>query len=154
MFSSVRTRLTLWYAAVMTGVLIALAFSTYIILYKNAIRRTDAVAVEQADSFLKTVDAEVHDASGPETLKEALSAAISEHRFRDTLFFVLGESGEILASSVDFSEGLRDSLRQIERDQRTLHTARFGKRTYRAYLRPFSAERKDCTLIVLQSLHP
>jgi heavy metal sensor kinase len=154
MFNSVRIRLTLWYAAVMTGVLIVLALSTYFFLQENAIRRTDAVAVEQADSFLKTVDAELHDAAGPENLHEGLNAAVSEHRFRDTLFFVLNPSDEILASSVDFSSALQASLRQFEHESKTVQTVQLGKRPYRSYVRPFSVERQDCTLIVLQSLHP
>jgi heavy metal sensor kinase len=154
MLNSVRIRLTLWYIAVMTGVLIALALATYVILKKNAIRRTDAAAVEQADSFMKTVDAEVHDAAGSETLREGLNAAISEHRFRDTLFFVLDQSGNLLASSSDFSDRVRSALLEINEERQTLRTVHLGKRSYRCYVRPFSVERKDCTLFVLQSLHP
>ncbi len=154
MLNSVRIRLTLWYIGVMTAVLIALALATYVILKKNATRRTDAAAVEQAEAFMKTVDAEVHDAAGSETLQEGLNAAVSEHRFRDTLFFVLDQSGNLLASSSDFSDRLRSALLEIKEDQQTLRTVHLGKRSYRSYVRPFSQERKDCTLFVLQSLHP
>jgi len=164
MLNSVRVRLTLWYSAVMAVVLVVLAIVTFLILQRNSIRRTDATAAEQAESFLKTVNAEVRDESGPETLQEALDVAIAEHRFRDTLFVVIDEAGKILASSEDQIprsrnaptpvETLQDSMRRIAADRRPLQTVRLGRRTYRSYFRNFSIERKDCTLVVLQSLHP
>lgn len=154
MFNSVRIRLTLWYTAVMTGVLIALALATFFILQKNAIHRTDIAATEQAESFLKTVDAEVHDPEDPETLQAALSAAISEHRFRDTLFFVLDRSDGIIASSAEFSPTLRALLVQTAHQSRALSTLRSGRRSYRSYVVRFSVQRQDCSLVVLQSLQP
>jgi heavy metal sensor kinase len=164
MFSSVRVRLTLWYTVVMAAVLVVLAFVTYFILQKNAMRRTDAAVVEQADSFLNTVQAEMHDASGPESLQEGVEAAISEHQFRDTIFVVVDESGQILASSGSSvpqgrsgdgaPESLQDSVRRITGDKRPFQTVRVARRAYRSYVRNFSVERKDCVLVVLQSLHP
>jgi two-component system OmpR family sensor kinase len=164
MFNSVRIRLTLWYTAVMTIVLVALAVVTYFVLAKNATRRTDAAVVEQADSFLKTVNAEVRDESGPGNLREGLEAAIAEHRFRDTLFVVLDETGGIIASSADgvpasylpreSGETLQEATARIVRNERQFQTVRVGRRGYRSYFRHFTVERKDCTLVVLQSLHP
>ena len=164
MFSSVRVRLTLWYTAVMAAVLVVLALVTYFILQKNAMRRTDAAVVEQADSFLNTVQAEMHDASGPESLRDGVESAISEHKFRDILFVVLDQSGQILAwsensvpqnrSNDDAQESLQDSVRRITQDKRPFQTVRVGRRSYRSYVRNFSVDRKDCALVVLQSLHP
>jgi heavy metal sensor kinase len=164
MFSSVRVRLTLWYTAVMAAVLVVLALVTYFILQKNAMRRTDAAVVEQADSFLNTVEAEMRGASGAENLQQGLDAAISEHKFRDTLFIVVDESGHILASSENSvpqgrsddaaQESLQDSVHRITGDKRPFETVRVGRRAYRSYVRNFSVERKDGVLVVLQSLHP
>ena len=164
MFNSVRVRLTLWYTAVMTCVLVVLALVAYFILEKNAIHRTDAAAAEQAESFLKTVNAEVRDQSGPGSLEEGVGVAISEHRFRDTLFVVLDAAGNVVASSEDHVpqgkpsdgslESLPDTMHRIARDLRQFQTVHVGKRAYRSYFENFSVERKNCTLVVLQSLHP
>ena len=164
MFNSVRVRLTLWYTAVMTCVLVVLAMATYFILQNNAIRRTDTAVAEQAESFLQTVNAEVRDESGPGSLQEGVREAISEHRFRDTLFIVLDQAGSIVASSEDHvpqgkpsddhQETMQDLMRRITADKRPFQTLRIGRRRYRSYIRSFSVERKDCTLVVLQSLHP
>jgi len=164
MLNSVRIRLTLWYSAVLASVLVLLAVVTYFIVQRDAISRTDAAVVEQADSFLKTVDAEVRDPSGPENLQDSISAAISEHRFRDILFIVVDDAGKVLGSSDeraalnrdddDASGSLPESVRRISSDKRTLQTIRLGRHKFRSYVRKFSVERKDCSLIVLQSLHP
>lgn len=163
MFNSVRVRLTLWYSAMMAGVLIVLSAVTFLILQKNVVRRTDTSAEEQAESFLKTVNAEVHDESGPETLQEALEVAIAEHRFRETVFVVLDQAGGVMASSESRIpqgrnddapvESLQDSIRRIAAGRKPSQTVHVGRRAYRSYFRNFSVERKDCTLIVLQSLH-
>src|SRR5258708_15970720 len=81
MLNSVRIRLTLWYTAAMTLVLVVLAAATYFVLRQNVVRRADANATELADSFLSTVSAELADASRPDTLHEAIPAAIPEHPF-------------------------------------------------------------------------
>jgi heavy metal sensor kinase len=164
MFNSVRIRLTLWYTAVLTAVLLLLATAVYFVFKQNAIRRTDASAIEQADSFLKTVDAEMSDPSGPESLESSVEAAIAEHRFRDTMFFVIDQSGSLLASSNETSSLLNQTratnetglaaLRRIGSNGRTFQTVRFGRARFRGYFRAFSVERKECKLIVLQSLHP
>ena len=99
MFSSVRVRLTLWYTAVLTCVLVAMAFATYFLLRQDSARRTDAAIVEVADSFLATVNAEARDAKGPEGLKAAIEQAISEHKYRETVFVVLDQEGKIVGST-------------------------------------------------------
>lgn len=164
MLSAVRVRLTLWYTAVLTCVLVALAISTYFVLQKNAMRRTDAVAAEQAESFLKTVQAEVRDESGPGNLSEGVNVALQEHHFRDTFFIVLDQQGSIVASSENLVsvgrpsgtplELWKDLTQKILRDQRVFQTVRVGRRAYRSYFRAFTVERKNCVLVVLQSMHP
>src|SRR6267154_542352 len=81
MLNSVRIRLTLWYTAAMTLVLVVLAAATYFVLRQNVVRRADANATELADSFLSTVSAELGDASRPDSVDEGIAAAISDRRF-------------------------------------------------------------------------
>ena len=99
MFSSVRVRLTLWYTVVLACALVGLALATYFVLRRNSARLTDAALVEMADSFLTTVRAETQNASGPDSLKEAVREAIAEHKFRDTVFVVLDADDKIIAYS-------------------------------------------------------
>lgn len=165
MFSSVRVRLTLWYAGVLTLVLVIFASATYLIVQKNAIRRTDSAAAEQADSFLKTVQAEVQDELGPEKLKQGIRAAIGEHQFRETIFLVLQQDGKIEASSPNqgprdhlpemSTQALQQAATQVSADAgtREFQTVRFGRHAFRSYVQRFNADGKNCTLVVLQSLH-
>jgi len=164
MFSSVRVRLTLWYTAVLALVLLIFAAATYLIVQKDAIRRTDSAAAEQADSFLKTVQAEVQDELGPEKLQQGIRAAIGEHQFRETIFVVL-QNGQILASSPNQGprdhlpemsvQALQDAATQVsaDADAREFQTVRFGRHAYRSYVQRFAADNKNCILVVLQSLH-
>src|SRR6202035_2899343 len=94
MINSVRIRLTLWYTAVMTLVLVVLAGATYLVLRQEIVRRADAQAIELADSFLSTVDAEMGDATKPDSVDQGIAAAISEHRFRDVVFVVFDPQGD------------------------------------------------------------
>lgn len=165
MFSSVRVRLTLWYTAVLALVLLIFAAATYLIVQKDAIRRTDSAAAEQADSFLKTVQAEVQDELGPEKLQQGIRAAIGEHQFRETIFVVLQQNGQILASSPNqgprdhlpemSTQALQDAATQVSADAkaREFQTVRFGRHAYRSYVQRFTADNKNCILVVLQSLH-
>src|SRR5260221_13474495 len=88
MLNSVRIRLTLWYTAAMTVVLVVLAATTYFVLRQNVVRRADANATELADSFLATVNAELGEVSKPDNVDPGIAAAIAEHRFRDVVFVV------------------------------------------------------------------
>src|SRR5262249_50664223 len=143
------------------------------LLERNAIHRTDATVAELAESFLKTVNAEVRDPSGAGNLKDGATAAISEHRFRDTVFVITDEEGNIVAASADRvppnepsdddrTESVTELVRRVNpgasvapgTGKRSFQTVHIGERAYRRYIRNFSIERKNCTLIVLQSLHP
>src|SRR5260370_16691845 len=57
MFSSVRSRLTIWYAAVLTCTLLFLSLVIYFIVKQSVLARTDAGLVELSDSFLATLEA-------------------------------------------------------------------------------------------------
>src|SRR5262252_2462355 len=102
MINSVRIRLTLWYTAAMAAVLIVLAAATYFVLGKNVVRRADAQAIELADSFLTTVNAELRDVGKPDSGEEGIAAAIAEHKFNDVVFAVFGARGELLGLSERF----------------------------------------------------
>jgi len=163
MLNSVRIRLTLWYTAAMTLVLVVLAATTYFVLRQNVVRRADANATELADSFLSTVNAELGDASRPDSVDEGIAAAISEHRFRDVIFLVFDPQGNLLGVSDTYRlpgrpegptrESIAASLRPLVTAPDTFRSVRVGEHQYRSYVRHFSVDQQAATLFVLQSLH-
>jgi two-component system OmpR family sensor kinase len=162
MLNSVRIRLTLWYTAAMMIVLVILAAATYFVLRQNVVRRADGNAIELADSFLSTVNAELGDATKPDSVDQGIAAAISEHRFRDVLFVVFDPQGDLLGATDAHSlpgrgadptrEMLSASLRPLMPAARAFRTIRVGDHEYRGYVRHFSIDQQEATLIVLQSL--
>jgi len=163
MLNSVRIRLTLWYTAAMTLVLVVLAAATYFLLRQNEVRRADANAMELADSFLATVNAELGDVSKPDNVDPGIAAAIAEHRFRDVVFVVFDPQGDLLGVSESDhlprrSEDparatLTAALRPFVTAPDTFRSIRVGEHRYRSYVRHFSIDQQAATLFVLQSLH-
>jgi two-component system, OmpR family, sensor kinase len=168
MIDSVRVRLTIWYAAVLTIVLIVLFAITYFIFWRSTIERTDVDLSELSEAFLTTLNAELKEQSGPDALKGAGEVAIAEHRFPDRTFFIFDSSGNLVVSSMEASS--RDSERPpshnllSSRSFQSFVTASFsserlfgqvkaGRGGYRGFSRHFPAEGQTFTLVVLQSLH-
>ncbi len=162
MLSSVRTRLTLWYTAAMAVILILLASATYLIIRQNVRARGDAQAVELADTFLSTVNAEMGESTKPDSLDYGVAAAISEHRFRDVVFAVFDPEGTLIGMSEWFPEDRRHSewkrdalvapLRAVVGAPESFQSVHFAGRNYRVYVRRFSFSQQPATLVVLQSL--
>ena len=162
MFSSVRIRLTVWYTAAMAAILILLASVTYFIIRQNVGARADVQAVELADTFLSTVNAEMGDATKPDSLDEGVAAAISEHRFRDVVFAVFDPEGTLIGMSEWFPEDRRHSdwkrgaliapLKATLTAPGPFQSIQFAGHIYRVYVRHFSLAQQAATLVVLQSL--
>ena len=170
MLDSVRVRLTLWYTAVLTFVLIVLALITYFIFWRSTLQRTDVSLSELSEAFLTTLDAEVKDQSGPDSVKLAGEVAINEHRFRDHVFAIFDDAGTIVVTSEDLpataasacgsypggplsSPSFRRFLDASSRADRLFGKVKGGKSGYRAFARRFSSSGKTYTLVILQSLH-
>jgi heavy metal sensor kinase len=171
MFDSVRVRLTVWYSTVLAVVLVLVSATTYFIVRKTSMQRTDGDLAVLADSFLVTFQAELADA--PNTQGSAiLSAArqsMVEHRSNNDIFLVLGPGGETIASSNDtFSPGARSdwsvasalassefqSFTKIRESKEVgLETIRAEHSRFRAYSRQFQANGQNYLLVILHSLH-
>src|SRR6266571_4326444 len=170
MLDSVRVRLTLWYTAVLTLVLLALSLITYFIFWRSTVQRTDVNLSELSEAFLTTLDAEVKDQSSPDSFELAGQVAITEHRFRDHVFAIFDESGKIVVSSQDvppaapatgsFAAGALSShsfqrfLDASSRTERLFGNVKGGEDGYRGFARHFSSDGKTYILVILQSLHP
>lgn len=162
MLSSVRIRLTLWYSGAMAVTLLVLASATYFVLRENLDKRVDAQCVELADTFLSTVNAEMGDATKPDSLADGVSAAISEHRFRDVTFAVFDPRGNLIGMSESAPEDrhhgpwkpeeVLPALKSLLGESGPFHFVRVEGHPFRGYVRPFSLENEEATLVVLQSL--
>ena len=163
MLDSVRVRLTLWYTAVLTLVLIALSTITYFIFWRSTVQRTDVNLAELSGAFLTTLDAEVSDQSGPDSLRLAGQVAITEHRFRDHVFAIFDDAGNIVVSSQEvppasstvpfFSPSFQHFFDASSRADRLFGKVKGGRDGYRGFARHFSSLGKTYTLVILQSLH-
>ncbi len=170
MLDSVRVRLTLWYTAVLTLVLIVLSLITYFIFGRSTLQRTDVNLSELSEAFLTTLDAEVKDQRGPDSLKLAGQVAITEHRFRDHVFAIFDAAGKIVVSSHEVppagpaagtsaagplsSPSFQRFLDASFRSERLFSEIKGGENGYRGFARHFSSGGNTYTLVILQSLHP
>jgi len=169
MLDSVRLRLTLWYTLVLGFVLVSLAAVTYFIYWHHASQRTDSEITQLTDAFLTTFNAELTDETGPDALKNAVHEAMLEHRFQNTFFVLLDSAGTVQQSSLDLPAvgtirhpltteffSSRPFLSLVTNAPRLgeLRTIDASRESYRALVRPLSAQGHPYTLVVLQSLQP
>jgi two-component system OmpR family sensor kinase len=171
MLDSVRVRLTVWYSAVLAVVLVLVCATTYLIVEKTSMRRTDEDLSVLADSFLVTFQAELADAANLEgsAVLSAARQSMVEHRSNSDAFVVLGSGEEIVANSSDaIPSGTRSDAsvaRAVASDEflrfktialskeASLETIRGEHSRFRAYSRQFKGNGQNYLLIVLHSLH-
>jgi two-component system, OmpR family, sensor kinase len=171
MLDSVRVRLTVWYSAVLAVVLVLVSATTYLLVRKTSMERTDADLAALSDSFLVTFQDELSDTPGTHA-SAVLSAArqsMVEHRSNSDAFVLLGPGGEVVATSseaISSGESSYSSLTSalassdFHRLAKTnsskevnLETIRGEHSRFRAYSRPFNANGQNYSLVILHSLH-
>jgi len=171
MLDSVRVRLTVWYSAVLAVVLTLVCVTTYLIVQKTSMQRTDGDLAVLADSFLVTFQAELQDAISTQDSPVFVAAhqSMIEHRSDSDTFVVLGPGGEAVANSNDgaaLNARAESSVARVlasgeyQRFAKTgvnkevgLETIRGEHARFRAYSRQFKAKGTDYLLIILHSLH-
>jgi heavy metal sensor kinase len=171
MLDSVRVRLTVWYSAVLAVVLVLVSTTTYLIVRKTSMQRTDGDMAVLADSFLVTFQAELAD--DPSTpASGVLSAArqsMIEHRSNSDVFVILSPGGDIIATSSEPNSPVTkpDALmartlssiefqhfaQMAETKEVSLETIPGARGRFRAYSRQFKANTQTYLLIILHSLH-
>jgi heavy metal sensor kinase len=174
MLDSVRVRLTVWYSVVLAVVLILVSATTYLIVRKTSMERTDSDLQVLADSFLVTLQAELTDESSAEALGvlPAARQSMLEHRSNSDAFVISGPNGEVIATSsedvpsesssaksegaiarVFASSDFQRFAKITESKESSLETIRGEHARFRAYSRQFKADGRSYVLIVLHSLH-
>jgi len=169
MLDSVRIRLTAWYSAVLALVLVLVSATTYLMIRKTSMQRTDAELAVLADSFVVTFEDELADeaATGAAAVVSAAHQSMIEHRSGSDAFAVVDADGQVLATSNDGSlsnvvpnsqaaRALSSSeFQAFAKNAETENTsfATIARPRFRAYSRHFKAGDKSLVLVVLQSLH-
>lgn len=170
MFSSVRSRLTVWYAAVLTCSLLLLSLVIYWIVRESVLARMDAGLVELSDSFLATLEAEVSDAPAAEGVAGAARQSMLEHQYPGHAFAVLTSSGNLLVSSAELPSAVSNGRAEANPElsstvlQKCLDALSTPAKAYRSfsgehggsrcYARTFLATGNSYQLVILASLHP
>src|SRR5277367_3030216 len=171
MLDSVRVRLTVWYSAVLAVVLVVVSVTTYLIVRKTSMQRTDSDLAVLADSFLVTLQAELADAPGGKdsAILSAAKQSMIEHRSNSDAFVVLEPGGEIIATSTDVISSSAQSEDAVKRSLASNDFQRFARigeskavgwgtirgehSRLRAYSREFQVNSQPYLLIVLHLLH-
>jgi two-component system OmpR family sensor kinase len=171
MLDSVRVRLTVWYSAVLAVVLVVVSATTYLIVGKTSMQRTDADLEVLSDSFLVTFQDELSDTPGTRAsaVLSAARQAMVEHRSNSDAFVVLDPGGEVAATSseaISSGESSSSSLTRAlassdfhhfaktsQSKEISLETIRGEHARFRAYSRQFNANGQNYALIILHSLH-
>ena len=170
MFSSVRSRLTVWYASVLTCTLLFLSLVIYFIVKQSVLARTDAGLVELSDSFLATLEAELTDAPRAEGITPAARQSMLEHQYPGHTFAVLTGNGDLLATSSDLpsavqrphadanpnltAELVRSCLAALATPSKAFRSFPGRHGGARCYARTFPAAGNSYHLLILASLHP
>ena len=171
MVNSVRSRLTLWYAAVLTCTLLLLSLVIYWMVKRSVTARTDAGLVELADSFLATLRAELQDETPANGVAAAARQSMLEHQYPGRSFAVLSASGEPIVTSAELPK-LAKEHGYVESDpklspeifQRCLGSLAGDAGSFvsiaghrggsRCFSRLFGVAQNSYRLVIVASVHP
>lgn len=171
MLDSVRSRMTVWYSALLGLFLVLVAGLTYFLYWRNSAERTDSNLLELSDTYIATFNAEFKDNNDAGGIISAARAAMVEHRFRDVVYAVVDDRGRVLLSSLDLPamRGGAEKLTPDIFDSKQFHQLAQatpkagagpfekipgGRNGFRGYASPLFPGDLSATLVVLQSLHP
>ncbi len=146
MFDSVRTRLTLWYVAILALVIIAFAVLTYFFTVRVLDLDLNARLEEMPRNFKAALETEQGDEDEDRPPDQVISEALNEFSFRDYQFAVFAKDGRVIASTVNFvlPAGIENSP--------TLSDAKIGRETFRVYVSPLESGQNQYRLLIFHSL--
>ena len=100
--SSLRSRLTLWYTALLGLPLIGFAVVCYLVFARALMQRTDRFIGDALTAFARELVAERRVAGGP---AQAMRSTVDEVRFRDLHIAILDGTGRVVAATEPDSGG-------------------------------------------------
>ena len=146
MFDSVRTRLTLWYVAILALVLIVFAVLTYFFTVSVLNRDLDSRLEEMLRNFRIALEAEQTDEEENRQSDKIVSETLNEFGFRDYQFAVFAGDGRLIGSTVKFTlpGGIENSA--------ALSDVKIDREVFRLYASPVSVGQNDYRLLIFYSL--
>ena len=115
MFNSVRTRLTLWYAAVLALVLIVFAIVVYFLVAQTISQLTDNSMRSAGDALIGVISAEKDEDDEGKSNADIFNEKIQEDfRFRDLAFAVFDEQKNIVAESFTADNQTNSQIPQFQ----------------------------------------
>ncbi len=147
MFSSIRTKLTLWYVAVLALVVVAFSALTFVVLGNALNRDIDERLVEMSRNFGVAIMAEQEDESAPIS-ERAIAEAVNEMRFRDYQFSISSGGGRTIAST---SGNVIDPKCLI--GDAAFRDCEIGDESFRVYESPLANGPREYRLFAFHSLH-
>lgn len=147
MFSSIRTRLTLWYICILGIVFVAFGIFTYSLLLRIFNDETRINVLEMSANFVTSVNVLQGVRQPDDSAEQLIAETLEDLNFRDYRFAVTAADGKPVANS----DGLTDAmLRDVTSSDYTQY--RSGEEVYAVSTRPFSLKQKDFRLYVFFSL--
>ena len=146
MFDSVRTRLTLWYLAILALVIIFFAVLTYFSTVRVLNRDLNSRLEEMSRNFKFALDAEQADEEENRQSDQTISETLNEFSFRDYQFAVFASDGRLIASTVKFllPNGVENSS--------PLSDVKIKSETFRVYAAPLESGQNQYRLLIFYSL--
>ncbi len=146
MLDSVRTRLTLWYVAILALVIIVFALLTYFFTVRVLNRDLNSRLEEMSRNFKVALEAEQADEEEHRQSDQTIGETLNEFSFRDYQIAVFAGDGRLVASTVNFAlpKGVENSP--------PLSDASIGRETFRVYISPLESGQNQYRLLIFYSL--
>jgi two-component system, OmpR family, sensor kinase len=146
MFNSIRTKLTLWYTAVLTVIIAGFAVLTYSVMVNALDRDMNIRLTEMARNFNVALKAEQEDEENDSNHLDSLNETISEMRFRDYYFLVISGNNEGIATTFESYPFLPPDWKAPFFD------VTYGSEKYRGHTSTFDMGGSQYRLLVFHSL--
>lgn len=151
MLDSVRTRLTLWYVAVLALVLIAFAAWTYFRVVNVLSEETDENLEAMVSNFKSSLETETAENDGKEDAAEVIRGTIQESRFQDYNFAVYDNQNRRVDATFT-NEELNTELLKLNKFPPEFATITVGGNPVRIHSIPLEYESQKYRLFVTHSL--
>ena len=149
MFDSVRSRLTIWYIAVLALVIISFAVLSYSLTARLLNRATDENLAEMARNFKTSLDSEQTDETEQISIEKDIIEAVGESNFHDYIFTVTDGNTRQIASTADAN---KISAQNFDDFRENFQTIKGGGESYRVYYLPLDFGTQKYNLFVARSL--
>ncbi|MEP6946863.1 MAG: ATP-binding protein [Acidobacteriota bacterium] len=148
MFSSIRSKLTLWYTFVLAVVMIVSSSLIYVSFVGILRSETDANLSEMAKNFVVAANAEQGDEDAAPLATESIRETLDAFRFHDYQFVIADPGGKEVGKTTDFdyAPGVSGSSADLFADVDT------GDDHFRVYRHTTQILGRDFQLIVFHSL--